>query len=434
MTYEETVDYLYSRLPMFAKKGKEAIKPGLDNIRELCKAFDNPQDHYPVIHIAGTNGKGSTAHLLSAILQEAGYKTGLFTSPHLKAYTERFKINGKEIEQEAVVDFVNRVQPLIDKIEPSFFEISSLLAFDFFSRQKADIVIVETGLGGRLDTTNIVNPVLSVITRIGYDHQDILGNTLEEIANEKAGIIKSNTPVVLSADQPELKHVFAEKAAEQNAAIYFASDEYKVKFVAFDGNYSYFDVLQNEFLIHKSLATQLNGYYQHENFAGVFKIASLLPSLGFAINEQAVKTGIEKVCTLTGLKGRWQQLQYNPLIVCDTAHNEEAFQAIVEQLKILKKEENYVRVIYVLGFSQDKDLRGIFSNFSFTDYYIFCRAGNERAMPAEEIGGYADLFLLEYELKDSVNAAIERAKAIAGAHDIIFIGGSTFVVAEIENL
>ncbi len=421
-TYAETLDYLYQTLPIFQRVGAVAYKADLTNTLLLCEALGNPQQKFKSIHIGGTNGKGSSSHMSAAILQEAGYKTGLYTSPHLKEFTERIKINGQEVEQEFVVNFVNRIQSVIEKIQPSFFELTVAMAFDYFAKQLVDVAVVEVGLGGRLDSTNIIAPEISLITNISFDHMDLLGNTLEKIAFEKAGIIKSGIPVVVSERQSEIESVFIRRAECMKSPIYFATDEIRIS--------REFDIFHRGELWLKNLNLQLKGLYQRKNLPGVLSMILHLRGTGFNISDTAIRQGFEKVITLTGLKGRWQQLGDKPLTICDTGHNEEGIREVVNQIALTPHEHLH----FVLGVVKEKDLAGIMQLLPHNADYYFCQARIPRALDAKvlaEAAGAAGLF---GKIIPDVNEAIREAKKFAGTADLIFIGGSTFVVAEIEGL
>jgi dihydrofolate synthase/folylpolyglutamate synthase len=314
--YQKTLTYLYQNLPIFQRVGSSAYKADLTNTLALCAVLGNPHKKFKSIHVAGTNGKGSTSHMLASVLQSAGYKTGLYTSPHLKDFTERIKINGQEITHSHVIDFVNRIKPHIEVIQPSFFEITVAMAFDYYASQQIDVAVIEVGLGGRLDSTNVITPVLSVITNISFDHKDILGDTLEKIASEKAGIIKDEVPVVISQWQPETSKVFIDKTLKHNATLTFASDEFEVT-----QSDSSFEVTKNGSLYISKLLLPLKGNYQTKNLAGVLKSVEILNQKGFNITAEQLREGLEKTVIQTGLKGRWQQLGTKPLIICDTGHN-----------------------------------------------------------------------------------------------------------------
>jgi len=424
MTYTDTLTYLYQNLPMFQRVGAAALKNDLSNTLILCEALGNPERKFKSIHIAGTNGKGSSSHMLASILQAAGYKTGLYTSPHLKEFTERIRINGKEIDQEFVIRFVERIKPTIEKISPSFFEITVAMAFDYFAHQHVDVAVIEVGLGGRLDSTNVITPILSLITNISWDHMDLLGDTLEKIASEKAGIIKKNIPVVVSERQPEVERVFHEKAKAMQSPIVFAVDQCKVTRKS-SGVYSVDHHGQLE-----SLTLDLMGAYQTKNIAGVLASVEMLKTMGFHISDQQRATGLREVMMRTGLRGRWQIIGERPLMICDTGHNEGGIREIVQQIAEIK----FHHLHMVLGMVRDKDVSKVLSLLPADATYYFCQASIPRAMPAGELQEKASAFGLLGNVFQNVNEAIRAAKANSNADDFIFVGGSTFVVAEVENL
>lgn len=416
---------------MFQRVGAVAYKADLTNTISLCTALDNPQLKFKSIHIAGTNGKGSSSHMMAAILQSAGYKTGLYTSPHLKEFTERIKINGVEIDQEYIIDFVNRIKKEIEKIQPSFFEITVAMAFDYFAFHKVDFAVIETGLGGRLDSTNVITPIVSLITNIGYDHMDILGYTLPAIAKEKAGIIKEGIPAVISELQAEVEPVFCAKAAEVNADIVFASKIFstKEKVNAKDSSLT-LDVYDQGELVFSNLNPELKGDYQKKNIPGVLMSIKVLQKLGYRITTQNIQNGIENVIKLTGLKGRWQKLGESPLIICDTGHNVDGLKDVVHQIRAQK----FKNLFIVLGMVKDKDISNVIRLLPREAYYFFCQATIPRALEAKFLAEKAKAAGLQGEVVQDVNKAIAAAKSKAGKEDFIFIGGSTFVVAEIDNL
>lgn len=424
MTYQETLNYLYQNLPMFQRVGAVAFKKDLTNTLALCEALGNPQHKFKSIHVAGTNGKGSSSHMLASVLQTAGYKTGLYTSPHLKEFTERIRINGQEVDQEFVVDFVERIKPLIEKIQPSFFEITVVMAFDYFANQQVDVAVIEVGLGGRLDSTNVITPVLSLITNISWDHMDLLGNTLEKIGTEKAGIIKPTIPVVISERQPEVENVFIAKSNECKSPIIFATDQINVTRKP-NGLYSVEH--KNQQYVFK---LDLIGAYQTKNLAGVLASIEELRKAGFEISDQHIVVGLKEVMLHTGLRGRWQTINENPLIICDTGHNEGGIREIVQQITQTK----YHHLHMVIGMVKDKDVSKVLSLLPKEAMYYFCEASIPRAMPANELCAKAEDFGLKGVIFKNVNDAIQAAKENSSSNDFIFVGGSTFVVAEIENL
>ena len=429
--YQSALDYLYKNLPMFQRVGAVAYKADLTNTISLCHAIGNPERKFKSIHVAGTNGKGSSSHMIAAILQKAGYKTGLYTSPHLKEFTERIKINGVEIDQEYITAFVNRIKPEIEKIHPSFFEITVAMAFDYFALHEVDFAVIETGLGGRLDSTNVISPVVSLITNIGYDHMDLLGNTLPEIAREKAGIIKSSTPVIISERQAEVEPVFIAKASEVKAPLAFAEDQFQIKEKADGDNSTFvFNVYDQGELVLSNLQPDLRGHYQKKNIPGVLASIKALQEQGYKISNQNIKDGIENAISLTGLKGRWQRLGERPLIICDTGHNVDGLKEVVKQIRLQKFKNLYI----VLGMVKDKDISNALALLPTEAYYFFCQATIPRALDAQILCDKARDFGLHGEVVKDVNNAVDAAKSKAGKEDFIFIGGSTFVVGEVKEL
>jgi dihydrofolate synthase/folylpolyglutamate synthase len=425
MTYQESINYLYASLPMYQRIGSAAYKANLDNTLALCASLGNPERKFKSIHVAGTNGKGSSSHMLAAVLQCAGYKTGLYTSPHLKQFTERIKLDGLEIERGFVCDFVERIKPTIELIKPSFFEITVAMAFDYFAQQQVDIAVIEVGLGGRLDSTNVITPLVSLITNISWDHKEILGDTLPKIAAEKAGIIKPLVPVVISERQPEVEPVFVEKADKEHANITFATDFYRV-----NERDTGFQVERLGAVFLEDLYPQLKGRYQQKNLAGVFATIEVLQNRGVTIDLRAVKKGIEQVVDLTGLKGRWQTLGHAPLTVCDTGHNEAGVRDVVTQIS----RQSFKKLHIVWGMVNDKDSLPILRLLPKEATYYFCQASIPRAMDAGVLAQQAASVGLVGIVIRNVNEAFSQARKNATAGDFIFVGGSTFVVAEIENL
>lgn len=426
MTYEQVLDYLYSQLPMYQKQGKSAYIKDLSNTIALCAALDNPERKFRSIHIAGTNGKGSTAHTIASILQEAGYKTGLYTSPHLKDYRERIRINGEMISEEAVISFIERIDETIKNIEPSFFEITVAMAFDYFANEKIDIAVIETGLGGRLDSTNIINPLLSVITSIGMDHMNILGDTLELIAGEKAGIIKKEVPVVLPQYLPDgIESVFLSKAKTLNSFVNRSSDYYSIL-----SSENRINVRFNNELYIEGLIPDIKGNYYLKNLPTIFASINELNKTNFTISKEQVIEGIVKTASNTGIKGRWQILGSKPLVITDIGHNVDGWNEILNQLNEL----NFRKLHLVVGMVNDKKIDDIFDLLPSDAIYYLCEPNIPRAMPVSKLAEYARLVGFTYTVCKDVNKSIEKAKSFASDDDLIFIGGSTFVVAEIIDL
>ena len=432
MTYQQTIEYLFQHLPMFSRIGAAAYKKDLHNTIELCAALDDPQNKFKSIHIAGTNGKGSTSHMLAAILQQAGYKTGLYTSPHLKDFRERIKINGEWISEQFVIDFVAHTKKISEAIQPSFFELTVAMAFYYFAEQKVDVAIIETGLGGRLDSTNIITPVLSVITNIGYDHMNILGNTLPEIAMEKAGIIKQSVPVVIGEYLHETKNVFLEKAAACNAPIYFASDEYEVADIISSTQTLQCTVTNIPDKITERFTLDLNGLYQIKNLCTVLCAEGILIDNGLAIKNEAEKFALANTKKLTGLHGRWDVIAENPTIVLDVAHNEDGIKQVLRQTTDDGRRTTDKKIHFVIGMVKDKEVSKVLSLLPADASYYFTNAHIPRAMDAAELQQKAAAYNLTGNYFDNVNDAIAAAKLNAAATDLIVVCGSVFLVGEVE--
>ncbi|MCJ8163692.1 bifunctional folylpolyglutamate synthase/dihydrofolate synthase [Pontibacter sp. E15-1] len=430
MTYQECLDYLYQQLPMFQRIGNAAFKKSLDNIETLCEALGQPQHQFKSIHVAGTNGKGSSSHMLAAVLQESGYKTGLYTSPHLKSFTERIRINGEELPERYLIDFVQQHQQLFERVQPSFFEMTVALAFRYFADQEVEVAVIEVGLGGRLDSTNIITPELCLITNIGYDHQALLGHTISAIASEKAGIIKSGIPTVISTRQEEAQEVFEAKAEEVGAPIYFAPDHFRIEVTEATHERQVLQVYHDEKSFLPGLEIDLAGIYQKHNLPGVLQALVLLHKRGWHISHTAVRSGLANTKTLTGLKGRWQVLAKRPLTICDTGHNEDGIKQILKQLRGI----NARQVHMVFGAVNDKDISGILQLLPAEYTYYFCQAAIPRALPVAQLLDMAQTVGLQGNGYNTVAEAIAAARANAAPDEVIFIGGSTFVVAEIEEL
>lgn len=416
MTYEETIDYLYNAAPAFEKVGAGAYKEGLANTKALDKHFGYPHRSYKTIHIAGTNGKGSCSHTIAAILQSAGYKVGLYTSPHLIDFRERIRVNGKCISKERVIDFVDKERDFYQLLQPSFFELTTALAFKYFEEETVDIAVIEVGLGGRLDCTNIISPLLSVITNISLDHTHFLGETLEKIAGEKAGIIKKNTPCLVGEYNDETKNVFENKAKEMNAPLIFAQDN----------------------IINSDLNFELKGYYQEKNRNTILNAITYLSKV-LKINDEHIKNGFEKVCELTGLMGRWQKLSEHPLIICDTGHNLAGWEYLSKQindtsetLKLdynINRQPSVTRIIF--GMVDDKDVVSVIKLLPKNAEYYFCQASTKRAIESEKIASIAETVGLKGKFFPSVEIAYRNAIKNANNNDFIFVGGSSYIVADL---
>ncbi|MVZ67190.1 bifunctional folylpolyglutamate synthase/dihydrofolate synthase [Sphingobacterium sp. DK4209] len=426
-TFAEVIEYLYARLPMFTRDGASAINPDVDNTLLLCEALGNPQQQFKSVHIAGTNGKGSTSHMMASVFQASGLKTGLYTSPHLVDFRERIRIDGQMIPQKNVIDFINANQTLIETIKPSFFEVTVALAFDFFAKNKVDIAVIEVGLGGRLDSTNIIQPELSMITNIGMDHMNVLGNTLEEIAGEKAGIIKEGTPVVISERQAAIQHVFQDKAAALNASLYFANDYYQVEAVNRKTDGLYIDILNNVKQVSTVWHLDLAGGYQQKNILGVLYAIDKLRELGFNLPHEKVVYGLSHVQESTGLRGRWQTLSDHPWIICDTGHNEDGIREVLANLASL----SYDKLHFIFGAMRDKDLSHILPQLPKDAVYYFAAPEMPRAMLADQLRELAATFGLKGNDYNSISDAFLSAKEQVKDNELIFIGGSTFVVADV---
>lgn len=412
---------------MFTRVGAVALKKDLHNTLAMCVALGNPQHQFKSVHVGGTNGKGSTSHMLAAILQQAGYKTGLYTSPHLKDFRERIRINGKMVPKAFVTDFVKTQNQLIEQIEPSFFEVTVAMAFAYFAQEKVDVAIIEVGLGGRLDSTNIIRPDLAVITNISLDHTNILGNTLPEIAYEKAGIIKSQIPVVIGERQEETATVFIEKAKLENAAITFADDVLHLDHIQQNAAQLSVDVYNGNQISYPKLVLDLTGSHQLKNILTVIESILILKEKGYTIADDAVYTALKQVKKLTSLQGRWQTLSKNPLVICDTGHNKAGLLEVIQNINNTPHHHLHM----VLGMVKDKDISGVLAILPKNATYYFCQPNLERALAVEELAAQAASFGLKGETFESVEKALENAKKMAGSKDLIFVGGSTFVVAEI---
>lgn len=437
MNYAQAVAYLYERLPVFHRVGARALKPGLANTEALCAALGNPHRRFRSIHVAGTNGKGSTAHMLASVYQAAGYRVGLYTSPHLKSFTERIRINGQPIVDDAVAAFVTQHQTLIESVEPSFFEVTVALAFDYFAREAVDLAIIEVGLGGRLDSTNVITPLLSVITNIGFDHTDILGNTLAEIAAEKAGIIKAHIPVVIGETQPEIATLFTDKASDCQSTIQFADQFFAVadrglrwgrREVMVDDRVTESGGLSGGYSL------DLAGAYQLRNLPAVLASVTALRA-DFPVSSHALRGGLASVVASTGLKGRFQLLQEQPTVVADTAHNLPGMQALLATMANWPYQDLHI----IIGFVQDKDVAAILRLLPTHATYYFCQSHTPRSLPASDLAALAvETGLLDAwqsaRVYTDVNQALDDALDQASMNDLLVITGSTYLVAELTNL
>jgi dihydrofolate synthase/folylpolyglutamate synthase len=428
MNYEQAIAFLFSSLPMYQRVGKVAYKSNLENTLALDEYFGHPHRQFKAIHIAGTNGKGSVAHMLAAVCHSAGYKTGLYTSPHLKDFRERIRVNGIMIPEDKVTEFVSEHREIIGKLEPSFFEMTVAMAFDHFSSEKTDIAIVETGMGGRLDSTNIIHPVLSVITNIGMDHSQFLGDTLYKIAGEKAGIIKPGVPVIIGLEQDELTPVFSRKAKEMNCELHFADQEYDVEYaMQSPGGKQLMYVRQDGKPLPRPLEVDLLGFYQQKNLVAVLQSVDVLNKSGIDIPDEDLRSGLADVTGLTGFRGRWEILDHNPLVICDTAHNPEGMNAVVEQIRQTPHKNLHI----VLGSVIDKNPGQLLEILPGDANYYFTQASVPRAMNREKLAALALKHGLYGRVCQDPRKALEAARTKAEPEDLIFVGGSTFVVAEV---
>ncbi len=427
MNFQETCQYLFTRLANYQRQGAGAFTKTLDNTIRLAEFLNNPHEKFKSIHIAGTNGKGSSASMLTSILMESGLKVGVFTSPHIKSFTERIKVDGQEVSEEFVVDFVERIQPVIEELKPSFFEITTLMAFAYFERSNVDIAVIETGLGGRLDSTNILSPLVSLITNISMDHSALLGDTLELIAGEKAGIIKDETPVVISQTQEELKHVFDQKAKSLAAPISYADQNYNIIDLGIENGLRQIEIPE----LNEKYTLDLIASYQTRNVLGVITTLDVLKDrYGIEVSSNAVKQGLAKVVKNAGLKGRYQILQEAPKVICDCGHNEDGIIAVVEQLM----SESFEKLYVVWGMSNDKEMNKIMRLLPKNAEYILCQPKIERAAKAHELQQVAIEIGLKADIIEDVNEAVKVTVENAGASDVVFIGGSTFVLSELSEL
>jgi len=414
---------------MFSRIGHAAYKNDLSNTLEICRFLNNPEKKFKTIHIAGTNGKGSVSHMIASVFQSAGYKTGLYTSPHLYDFRERIRITGEMINEDEVIDFTQKIIPLISKIEPSFFEVTVGMAFDYFSKKNVDIAIIETGLGGRLDSTNVIQPEISIITNIGLDHTHILGNTIELIAAEKAGIIKDETPVVIGKANPSTRKIFLAKAEETRSNIFFAEDRYSSTSQYLSPNIISIQVTHNDTQVENTFEADLPGLYQQENLKTVLTTLDVLREKGWELNDEAIKNGIRFAKKNTRLLGRWDILRSNPLLIADVAHNIDGLSKLLEQIKISKFESLHV----VVGFSADKDIDSLIKLLPVGATYYFTQANIPRALNVGKLKELASKLNLMGTTHENVNEAIETAIHKANVNDLIIVCGSIFVVGEIDR-
>lgn len=426
MSYQQALEYLFQSLPLFSNNGIKAFKADLKNTIALCDFLGNPQQKIKTIHVAGTNGKGSTAHMIAACLQQNNIKTGLYTSPHLQDYRERIKINGQMISESFVTHFVSKIKNYSEEVKPSFFELTFAMALDYFAKEEVEVAVIETGLGGRLDSTNIISPLVSVITNIGYDHMDILGNTLEKIATEKAGIIKYKTPVVISEVLPETEQVFLEKAAKEEAAIIFAQDRYNIIQSDYEVQFLNLEVADKMEQSKLKFKLDLSGSYQAKNLLGVLTALDILKK-HFSLDSKQNILALSRVKQLTGLHGRWEVISQNPLVVMDVAHNEDGVKQLLQQIS----KNSFDRLHLIFGMVKDKDIQKVLSLLPKEAQYYFTHAHIPRALPAMELSNQASAFGLKGNIFDQVNIALKHALQEASASDLIIVFGSVFVVGEV---
>jgi len=427
MNYQQTLDHLFTKLPMFSRIGAAAFKNDLTNTIKLCDELGNPQVKFKTIHIAGTNGKGSVSHMLAAILQTAGYKTGLYTSPHLKDFRERIKVNGKMVTEQFVIDFTERTKVVTEEIEPSFFELTVAMAFEYFAEENVDVAVIETGLGGRLDSTNIITPEISVITNIGWDHMNLLGDTLEKIAFEKAGIIKENVPVVIGEVIPETRKIFDAVAAEKNAPIIYAEEQRYAPAWSVNTHHLNVEVAHKHHIDHKNYQLDLNGIYQVKNLITILEACTQLEQKGWKINDHLIQEGTKQVKKLTGLHGRWEIIGTDPMTVVDVAHNADGIKQLMEQIELMPYRELHI----VIGMVKDKEINTILSLLPGTANYYFTQAQIPRALAAVELMKQGNAMGLKGSSYATVPFALEKAKEAAHKDDLVIVCGSVFVVGEV---
>lgn len=412
---------------MFSRSGAKAYKADLKNTLALCNYLDNPQNKIKTIHVAGTNGKGSVSHILAAVFQENNYKTGLYTSPHLKDFRERIKINGRMIPEDFLIDFVEKTKGISEEIKPSFFELTFVMALEYFAQQKVDLAVIETGLGGRLDSTNVISPLLSVITNISFDHKDILGDTLAKIAFEKAGIIKQNIPVVIGEAIPETRNVFLKKAAETHSKIYFAEEKYEIVSSDYHVKYLALEILNKETNEKNNYRLDLNGLYQQKNILSVLCAIDLLKQ-DFLLKEEKIKNALSNVKKLTGLFGRWEIIHEKPIVALDVAHNEDGIKQLMQQIN----QSKFDQLHFIFGMVKDKDIEKVLEQFPKNASYYFTKAHNPRALSEDELKEKAQPYQLKGNSYPDVNKALKAALTKASQEDLVVVCGSVFVIAEVE--
>ena len=432
MNYTQTLDFLFTAMPSFQRVGGDAYKPGLERIAAFCQHMGNPQRNYYTIHLAGTNGKGAVSHILASILREAGYRTGLFTSPHLVDFRERIRVDGEMMPKQKVVNFVDKHREKMQELDLSFFEMTAAMAFDYFAQSDVEVAIIETGLGGRLDATNLIVPMLSVVTNIGMEHTEFLGDTIEKIAAEKAGIIKKSIPVVIGQGSDAYNAVFEQRAEEMRSKVIYAEQEFLLEGIEhFDDRNQHFSVLRTRDNRAFELDIDLLGDYQRHNIITACAAADFLAEqTPLTISRRAFREGIARAAANTGLMGRWQVIADEPYTVCDTGHNADGMRFVASQLESL----NVDRIFAVMGFAKEKSLEKIMPLLPKKVHYIFTKANIDRARAIEDVAAFADSLGLDYECQPTVKDAVARARSLALASDAIFIGGSNFVVAEVEGI
>lgn len=426
MNYSETLNFLFTQLPVYQRDGQAAYKANLDNTIALDKYFDHPHQKYKTIHVAGTNGKGSVSHMLASILQEAGLKVGLYTSPHLIDFRERMKVNGDLIPEKDVIDFVEKHHAIIKDLKPSFFEMTVAMAFNYFAQENVDVAVIEVGMGGRLDSTNIITPLVSIITNIGLDHTQFLGSSIKEIAKEKAGIIKEGIPVIIGEFTEETYPVFKAKAKEKSAFICFSQNRFKVRSVRLEKGFRDYTVRNEQSGTTFNISLDLLGNYQQRNLPAVFGALQILVPF-FNIPKESITNGLSKVSTNTGLKGRWLIISETPKVICDTGHNKEGVELIVKQLE----KETYTKLYFVFGTVNDKDAFQILKLLPPNAYYFFTQANIPRAMNADKLLEIGMQTGLKGEACSNVEEAYSKALKQAKNDDLVFVGGSTFIVADL---